>query len=463
MERSHRRIKYYIHILPLLVILTLIWFSCYIPKASRVIIIGLDAVDWDILNPLIEAGRLPNIKRIVEGGVTGRIESFEPSISAAVWTTISTGVTRNAHNIKDFVIPDSGRMPYNSGMRKVPAMWNIVSHYGKRVGIVGHWVSWPAEKVNGHIVSNFIAYDPERTGSIYVEGELHEVVDLTNKTYPLELAKELQPYILYEKDVTRDDIDWLFNIDDWDDPSLYEKELGVALDGLVPFFYSCDTTYFNCFDYLRHNKGPYDLLYVYIEATDSNAHRFWQFYNTTYLDEAMEHWGYDLANREKYTRYFSDTINRQYEWADERIGSVLDEMGPRDTLIIVSDHGFGPHTETACGYSLDNERHTFSGSHTHFGVIMFYGANVKKGYRLKGPPPRLTDVLPTILTLMKLPIAKYLEGYVIWDVITPRFAATYSEQKIKSYGIENQFGAQDLSNPFDEELVERMKTLGYLQ
>ncbi len=462
MDPSVKRVRMYIFAVPILIIIFLVWASIYVPEPSRVIVVGLDAADWDIINPLIDAGRLPNIQKIVDEGVTAKIETFEPSISAAVWNTISTGVKRNVHGIMDFVIPDSGRMPYNTGLRKVPAIWNIASYYGKRVGIVGHWVSWPAEKVNGEIVSNFIAYDPSQAAKINYRGEVHELVNIPDKTYPEELAKELEPYIVTETQVTHDDIGWLFNIDNWDDPDIYVKELGVAMNDLETFFYASDTTYFNCFNYLRRNKGPYDLMYVYIEGTDSNAHRFWQFYNTTYLEEAMKYWGYDLSKKDKYIRYFGDAINREYEWADRHIGEVMQEMGPRDTLIVVSDHGFGPYSENDLGYSDKNERHTFSGSHAHFGVIMFYGANVKKGYKLKGPPPKLTDVVPTILTLMKLPIAQYLEGMVIWDAISPRFAATYREQRVQTYDIVNQFGLQNPQNPYNEEMVEKMKTLGYL-
>jgi predicted AlkP superfamily phosphohydrolase/phosphomutase len=176
----------------------------------------------------------------------------------------------------------------------------------------------------------------------------------------------------------------------------------------------------------------------------------------------MKYWGYDLRNRDKYVKCFSDTINRFYEWADERIGPVLDEMGPRDTLVIVSDHGFGPYY-TECGYSTEVEGHTFSGSHAHFGVIMMYGANIKKGYRLKGPPPKVTDVLPTVLSLMKVPVAQWMQGFPITQAFTDRFDKTYDPVWVREYGIEDNFGKQNPSSPFDEDFVKRMKSLGYLQ
>ena len=463
MEKSYRRIRYYVYGVPLLLIVFLIALVIYTPKPSRLLVIGLDAADWDIIDTLIEAGRIPNIERIVEGGVRGKLETIEPSISAALWTSISTGVSPHVHGITDFVIPGQGPLPFSSGMRKVPAIWNIASYYGKRVGIVGHWMTWPAEKVNGQIVSSFISYKPGTSFTVEYRGKLEEVVDLPDKAYPPEFAREILPLVITKDDVTTSDLDRFFNIDDWSDPDLYEKELRHSMTYLVPFFYAADKSFLDIFDYMRHDKGPYDYLFTYVEGTDSNAHRFWQFHDPTYLEEAMKHWGYDLSNKDKYIRYFGDTINRYYEWVDERIGNVINEMGPRDTLIILSDHGFGPYTEEDGEYSKENEGHTFSGSHAHFGILLMYGANVKQGYRLQGQPPKVLDIVPTALTLMKLPMANYIEGRVIWDAISPRFAATYRERWINSYGMESQFGKQSRQSPFDEDLVERMKSLGYLQ
>src|SRR5262249_8415136 len=40
----------------------------------------------------------------------------------------------------------------------VPALWNLLGDAGMKVGFVGWWASFPAERVNGYIVSDRIAY-----------------------------------------------------------------------------------------------------------------------------------------------------------------------------------------------------------------------------------------------------------------------------------------------------------------
>jgi predicted AlkP superfamily phosphohydrolase/phosphomutase len=460
---SRRRTKLYIFAIPIVTIIFLAGLAIYTPAPSRVIVIGLDAADWDILNPLLDDGRLPNMQMLIDGGVSAKLETIEPSLSAAVWTTISTGVKRNVHGIKDFVIPDSGGLPYNSGMRKVPAIWNVVSHFNKRVCYIGHWTSWPAEKVNGYIVSSFISYNPEEAPPASYQGETYEVVNVLDKTYPPELLKDIEHLVFSWDEVTEKDLDPFFEIEDWEDPDLYKNTLNKTMTYLVPFFYAADKTYYDVFDYLWQEKGPYDLIYTYIEGTDTNAHRFWHFYDTTYLEEAMEFWGYDLDDEDKYIRCFGDTLNRQYEWADSRLGGIMDNMGPRDTLIILSDHGFGPWNQSEDNICTYDDGLTFSGNHSHFGVIMLYGHNIRQGHKITGPPPDLTDVVPTILSLLKLPAAQWMEGSPITEAFTERFNKTSKLRWIREYGIEDQYGHQNIQSPFDEELVNRMKSLGYLQ
>ncbi len=468
MKSSRRRLKFYIFTVPVLIIIGLVAVAVYVPPASRIIVIGLDAADWDIINPLVDAGRLPNIKRIMDGGATGKLETFEISASPAVWNTISTGVTRDTHGIKGFTLSDTDLRPYTTSMRRVPAWWNIVSHFGGRVGIVGHWVSWPAEVVNGEMVSSFISYDPDVNELLYYKGKLRKDLNIPGQTYPPELIDELAPLVVAEEDVKREDIEGFFDIKDWDDLDLYRKADGSdnlikeSLEYIVPWTYAADKTHVDVFNYLRKNKAPYDVIFTYIEGTDVFAHRFWHFYNTEFLDAAMEYWGYDMSQRDKYVAAFKDSINRYYEWSDKVIGDVMSDMGPRDTLIVVSDHGFGRHYRPE-GFETVSERHTFSGTHAHYGVIMLYGANIKKGYKLQGKPPNLTDVMPTMLNLLKLPVAQWIQGRPITDAFTPRFNSTYRLKWIDEYGIEDQFRDEgDSRPPLNPEYERRMRALGYI-
>ncbi|HRC87995.1 MAG TPA: alkaline phosphatase family protein, partial [Thermoanaerobaculia bacterium] len=119
--------------------------------------VGLDGADWQLLDRYLAAGSLPHLAALKAEGRFGELESFEPMLSPLVWTTMATGVSPLEHGILDFarVDPASGRRePIGSADRRVPAIWNLASGRGKKVAVLGFWATYPAEKVNGLLVSD---------------------------------------------------------------------------------------------------------------------------------------------------------------------------------------------------------------------------------------------------------------------------------------------------------------------
>src|SRR5262245_17186980 len=72
----------------------------------RVLVIGLDAADWEIIDPLVRAGRLPHIADLVRNGARAPLRSYDPMISPLIWTTMVTGVAPSEHGIADFLVTD---------------------------------------------------------------------------------------------------------------------------------------------------------------------------------------------------------------------------------------------------------------------------------------------------------------------------------------------------------------------
>jgi len=125
---------------------------------TKIILIGIDGADWKVMLPLVKEGMLPNIASLMERGVSAWCRTFKPAKSPVIWTSIATGVGPEKHGIVDYdvvVDPEKGLVvPVTSNARKVNALWNILSEAGLRVGVVGWWASWPAEEVNGFIISD---------------------------------------------------------------------------------------------------------------------------------------------------------------------------------------------------------------------------------------------------------------------------------------------------------------------
>src|SRR5439155_1392235 len=88
------------------------------------------------------------------------------------------------------------QLPVTSQMRRVKAIWNILSDAGRRVAVVGWWATWPAETVRGTIVSDHVCYHFLLSDGAAEEGRAPGI------TFPAEAQAELAPLIRRPGDVT---------------------------------------------------------------------------------------------------------------------------------------------------------------------------------------------------------------------------------------------------------------------
>ena len=123
----------------------------------RVLLVGWDAADWGVIQPLLDAGHMPHLARLVERGVMGNLLTLQPMLSPMLWTSIATGKRPSKHGVHGFaeVSPDSGDIrPISSRSRTTKAIWNILHQQGKTCHVIGWWPSHPAEPLRGAMVSD---------------------------------------------------------------------------------------------------------------------------------------------------------------------------------------------------------------------------------------------------------------------------------------------------------------------
>ncbi len=122
-------------------------------ERASVIWLGLDGLDWELLDRLSAEGKMPNWKRLTDGGVFGdgsrascpcsRRSSGRRSRRASGPTSTACSISRRSTRRRGQKVPISGES------RAVPAIWNVASAAGRTVGVVGWWATHPAEEVNG--------------------------------------------------------------------------------------------------------------------------------------------------------------------------------------------------------------------------------------------------------------------------------------------------------------------------
>ena len=132
--------------------------------ANRVLIVGWDGADWDILDPLLEAGELPALAALVERGRRGVSRSCLPSHSWAAWPTFLTGRDPGGHGVFDILEYRPGaarRLPVSANSILAPTWPERVSAAGKTTLLVNVPLTYPPPEIKGAVIAGGIV--PPRT------------------------------------------------------------------------------------------------------------------------------------------------------------------------------------------------------------------------------------------------------------------------------------------------------------
>jgi predicted AlkP superfamily phosphohydrolase/phosphomutase len=252
--------------------------------AAPLIVIGLDGGEWKVIHRLWSEGKLPHLKAIADHGVTATLHTAYNS-SPVIWTTIATGVGPEVHGITDFVVATPhGDVPVSSALRKVPALWNMLTRLGKRVAVLGWWASWPAEAVNGVVVSD------------------RALLNLDARVSPPSYMPRFQ------QDLRQADAD----------PGLFENDEAQRRDRVMA----------RTAAHLVREK--YDLVLLYFRSTDIVSHNEWKYFEPE---------GFDPIDPKELAEH-RDRVPRVYEAVDQEIGRILAAAPPESNVLVLSDHGF---------------------------------------------------------------------------------------------------------------------------
>src|SRR3990167_11215079 len=154
--------KYFLYLFIGTIFVSAIGTYFYFHKSPpKIILIGLDGADWDIIDSYIAQGKLPHFKHFKTEGTWGRLKSYSPTLSPVIWTTLATGKSPDEHGIVDFLVWDEiqkTRIPVTQNLVKSIPIWDILSQHGVKVGVFNWLVSWPAQKVKCVLVSDRLGY-----------------------------------------------------------------------------------------------------------------------------------------------------------------------------------------------------------------------------------------------------------------------------------------------------------------
>lgn len=459
------------------------------PRAGspRILVVGFDGLTWDVLQPLLDAGRVPNFARVAAAGsravLRSEVAPNQPFVNCAsrgmrtpvAWETIATGRSPRDHGIWDFYatplpglrralpfrVPGLPRRPVLSTDGREPRVWEILDRAG-RSSLVVNWVdTWPALPLErGTLVSDRTHWEDR---GLTAPPELAREFAAFYRDYPRAarelFSAELDPgYLLLgrgDPEYTRNR-DLKRRLDQATDEAFGARYCAAAravigLDVEADFarrYRPPDPRYWQ--NYLLFYQGkeldkdefyaaiaerllgearargsPPDLAACYFSSTDTAAHWFWQFH------EPERYPAVDPGLVER----LGAVIPRVYEHADALLGRLLAAAGGDVTVVLVSDHGNGAWPELFAGWDPfgSGEAHAgYSGNHREEGVLLAAGPGIRRGSR--APELSIYDVAPLLLHLAGLPVAEDMPGRVPEEILAEEARAARPVRRIPDHG-----------------------------
>ena len=261
-------------------------------RKRKICVVGLDGVPISLIKNLTSKGIMSNLSRILEKGYLHQMTVSLPEISAVSWTNFMTGTNSGTHGIFGFVDikPSSYEIyfPFFSDV-KAPTIWDRLEKNNKKSIVINQPFTYPARKINGILISGFVA--------VYLEKSI----------YP----QSIMPFL--EKIKYKIDIDTMRSRKDHE---FLWKELNETLE-------TREKAVFHFWE-----KEDWDYFQVVITGTDRLHHYLWPAYENE--EHPYHNQFLDYYNKiDKFIGRLYNAFNKTSGWEREGEG-----------FFILSDHGF---------------------------------------------------------------------------------------------------------------------------
>ena len=257
----------------------------------KICVLGLDCAAPEVV---FGDARLKNIRRLMNKGVWGRLESVIPPITVPAWMCMCTSQDPGSLGVYGF----RNRADYSysplrfADSRSVQALaiWDYLALEGKKSIVFAVPPNYPPRKLNGISLGCFLTPNAEKN----------------EYTYPAEIKNKITELVGdYPPDVKG------FRTDDkaWLKAQIFEmsRKQWKVVHWLL-------------------TRQEWDYFHYVDIGLDRVHHGFWSFF-----DKA--HWQYQAGNP------YEDVIPEYYQWLDEQIGIALESLPPDTIVLVVSDHG----------------------------------------------------------------------------------------------------------------------------
>jgi len=406
------------------------------PAPRQTVILGVDALDWQVLEPVLAQGKAPTLAALREAGTSGIHLSFVPlEKSPLIWASMASGLEPEEHGVGGFVKSrgEDYEVLASAADWQAPALWDLAGAAGLRSCVIGWWVTYPAREIDGVLVADHVSYTP--AGSRNPAGMVR----------PANLADELSALTVDWRDVPTELLQILLPTADpaWlADPEVADlRNLRLALAG--------DLTYLATAKHLA-GREAFDLFAVYFRGLDLACHRYWKYWDA----------GDGPEPSEEDRRLYGHIIPGYVEVVDRWLGELLPLLPSAANIVVASDHGFyGPRRDRAGNLAKGVSEHRPEG------VLMIrcplYEAGTSFGRSF------VLDFAPTVLAMLGLPPSQEMPGRVLRENLTPvaeAYVAHLESHRIESYAALAPAPPEEVGGDpgVDEAVKKQLRSLGYV-
>jgi len=257
-------------------------------NTNKVIVIGLDGATFNVLNPMMEKGIMPNLKKLIKKGIFGEIDTYVTGMGQG-WVSFMTGKDPVKHGIFYWTLSKG----VTSSFIKDKTLWDILSDYGKKVGLINVPYTYPPKQINGFLISGLGGGVLPSTKVVF--------------TYPQELYSEIL------REVGKYERGWITL--DYEDPFKFVNKIIQVTKLRI-----------KTAKYL-YKKYDCDFFMIVFRGMDAIQHRLWNYIDFKFTSED------DIK--------VVNLIQSYYNLVDSYIGMII-KQNPDKNIFIISDHGFVP-------------------------------------------------------------------------------------------------------------------------
>jgi len=320
-RRSEKRVSGR-RLIVLLAVFVLLPVVVYVPRSANrswkvspeLLALCIDGGTWKIMDPLIEAGKLPNIAKLKREGTSAVLVAAEPMYSMIAWTTIGAGVEPSKHGITTFYDTQNHLQSKR--------IWEIYEDAGHTVGLFRWWITWPPRVTNGFVIPDILARDAESFPPKYnfinqfrldmKSGQSASVFQRAAIFW-----RYLRSGLRFETCVDiAADLVWARRAGRYAEYHIASRRAEIRLNADV----YCHM--------LREIQPEYTCFYD--NGVDQMCHFYWQFFEPQLVTDV------DAADVARY----GDVVPDFYALHDEIIGRILEHVDPTSNVVVLSDHGF---------------------------------------------------------------------------------------------------------------------------